>query len=194
MADKCLRNGTVDTIVRHVVGIVCCPSQCEFGKVASSYHKTIHLVCHIHEDLCAFASLSVLVCNIVLIDVVLNVLEMLEACLAYTDFAKRDAQALHKCHSIMIGAVGGSETRHGNTYNICTWTRELVHGTNADEKGKGGVEATADTNHYGLRMCMDNALCKGIHLDGKDFLASFIEFLACWNEWMWIHPSSQFIV
>ena len=48
MADECLGNAGVDTIHRHVVAVVCRPTESKFAKVASTDNHSVHLVGIIH--------------------------------------------------------------------------------------------------------------------------------------------------
>ena len=77
MADESLGNAGVYSIHRHVVAVVCRPSKGEFAKVASTDNHTVYLICIIHKNLCALASLTILVCHIMHRDVVTDILEML---------------------------------------------------------------------------------------------------------------------
>ena len=47
----------VHSVHRHMVAVVCGPSESELGKVAGAQHHASALVGYVHEYLCAFACL-----------------------------------------------------------------------------------------------------------------------------------------
>ena len=128
-----------------------------------------------------------------MVHVVFYILEMLDTCLSNTDFARGDAEVFHQGNGIVVGSVGSTKTRHGDAYDVSARTREFVHRANAYEEGEGGIESTTDAENNGFGMGVNNTLAEGINLYGEDFLASLIEFLTCWNKWMWVHPARKFV-
>lgn len=71
------------SVHRHVVAIVCGPSQCQFRQVARSYHQSCGLVCDIHQHLRSFARLGIFVNHIVNVCIMSDVGKMLQASLFY---------------------------------------------------------------------------------------------------------------
>ena len=114
IADKGLGNASVHTIHRHVVAVISGPAQGQFTHVASADNESAHLVGHIHKNLSALAGLSVLVGHIMLIHVMADIQEMLGDALGDADFAQGHSQPFHEHKGIVMGAVGGAESGHGD--------------------------------------------------------------------------------
>ena len=61
MTDERFRNSAVDSVHGHVVAVVGCPAECQFGKVSRADDQAARLVGDVHQDLGAFASLRIFV-------------------------------------------------------------------------------------------------------------------------------------
>ena len=99
VANKVLDEGLGDAYVygihAHVVAVVGGPAQCQFGKVARSHDNSAEFVAQVHENLCAFACLSVFIHHVVHGHVVANVFEMLGYALGDVDFVGGYSQFAH---------------------------------------------------------------------------------------------------
>ena len=65
VAYKGLRYAGVQSVHRHVVAIVCGPSECQLREVARTYDDGVLAVGHVHEQLGALAGLAVLIRGVV---------------------------------------------------------------------------------------------------------------------------------
>ena len=135
------------SIHRHVVAIVGSPSEGKLAEVACSHHHSADAVCHVHKNLCALSSLSVLVGDVVVCDVVVDVEEMLCDTLCYGYFLHSDTERCHKTNGIVVCAVGGSKSWHGDAVDSLAVETKIVEGTYAYEKGESGVESAADAHN-----------------------------------------------
>ena len=115
IADKSLGNSSIYTIHRHVVAIICGPTQCQLRQIACTYNNGILLISHIHKNLGALACLRILVGNIVNSSIVVNIAEVLGNSLSNANLADGNTKSLHKLKGVVISAIGGSETRHSYT-------------------------------------------------------------------------------
>ena len=52
-----LRNTGIDSIHRHVVAIIRCPTECQLRKVACTHYESIEFVGKVHQYLCTLARL-----------------------------------------------------------------------------------------------------------------------------------------
>ena len=159
--DEGLRNGAVDAIHGHVVGVVSAPSKGKFAEVACSDDKTVALVGNIHENLRALTSLTVLIGHVVVVEVVTDVKEVANTCFLDADFLDGDAQRLHQSHRIVVGAVGGAKAWHGDTDDLLAWTLEQIHRLDADKQGKRGVKSAANADDDASCASMDDTLGEG---------------------------------
>ena len=134
--DQCLGNGAVDAIIGHVVGIVGAPSEGQFGEVACADDEAVALVGYIHENLGTLSGLTVLISHIVVVGVVTDVFEMLDASIFDADFLDGDIKRLHQRDGICVGTVCRTETRHCDTDDLFAWASEQVHRLDTYEQGE----------------------------------------------------------
>ena len=120
-----------------------------------------------------------------------DILKMLGHSLGDADFTDGDTQALHQRDGVVVGAVSGSETWHGNTQDATAVHLQLIECLDADEQGKGGIQSAADTHYHRLGMGMYDALGKTHQLDIENLLAGGIHIAAGRNERMGIHLTLQ---
>ena len=73
-----LRNRAVNAIHGHVVTVICSPSKSELREVACTDYKTTLLVSDIHEDLRALSCLGILICNVMNINIMIDIPEVLD--------------------------------------------------------------------------------------------------------------------
>ena len=102
--DQSLWDAHIDRIHRHVVAIVGAPAEGKLREVASADNDAACLVAHIHEYLCALASLTVLVSHVVNRRIDVEVLEVLIDRILDADLLRSDAEALHQSYAVVIGA------------------------------------------------------------------------------------------
>ena len=189
MADKGLRDGAVDVVHGHVVGIVGAPAEGEFAEVACADDESTELVGYVHEYLGAFACLSVFVGDIVVGGVVSDVGKVLEAGFADGNFATGDSELLHEGLSVVVGAVCGAETRHGDADDVAAAAIEPVHGSDADEECECGVEPAADSNDEGACIGVYESLCECGYLDVENFMAALVECRSGGDEGVGVYGS-----
>ena len=65
----------------------------------------------------------------------------------YGDLLAGDAQAVHQFPSILIGAVGSAEARHGDAPHIAGRTAQLGHSLHRHQQRQGGIQAAGNTDH-----------------------------------------------
>ena len=114
-ADHCFRNTGIEAVHRHMVSVVCGPAKCELREVACSDHYSSGLVCDVHQDLCPFSRLRILISCVVDCRVVLYVRKMLVAGCCNRDFTRGDAEGVHQFGRVALGARCGAVTRHCDT-------------------------------------------------------------------------------
>ena len=191
MPDQSLWNRSIYAIHRHVVAVVCCPSECQFAEVACAHNEAIHLIGSVHEDLSAFASLSVLVGRVVLLYVVTNVVEVLDASLLDAYLANSDAEQLHEVHGIGIGTVCCAEARHCDAHDAASVFVQSVECSDANQQGKRRVKTATDAHHNGLGIRVHDAFSQSFCLDVEYLLAAFVEACSTWYKGMGIDDSGQ---
>ena len=76
MTDQGLWYGCVHCIHGHVVSVIGRPSKSKLGEVSCSDHNTAGLVCNVHQNLCTFACLSVLIGDIMYLRIMSDIAEM----------------------------------------------------------------------------------------------------------------------
>ena len=85
--------------------------------------------------------MRVLVGDIVLMDVVSYVVEVLGSHITDRNLMDTDTQLSHQFDSVMIGAVVGAKTRHGDTYHLAAVVAQTVSCQCADQQCEGGVQS-----------------------------------------------------
>ena len=186
-----LRYARVHAIHRHVISVVCSPSERQFAQVARTDNHAAQLVAEIHEYLRALSCLSVLVRHVVYVYVVTNILKVLRNALANAYLTYSNAQALHKGHGVVVCAVCGTEARHRDAHNALAIVAQLVEGFNADEQGECRVKTATDANHDTLAMGVYQAFCQTAHLNTEYLVTRSVHVVALWYEWMRIDMAKQ---
>ena len=108
------------------------------------------------------------------------------------DFTDGDAETLHQRDGIVVGTVGGSESRHSDTDDALAVHAQFIECFHANQQSQRRVESSADANHHGLGMGMYDALRQTHHLDIEDLLAGSLHVGSSWDERMRIHLSLQY--
>ena len=162
--DESLWDRHIDTIHRHVVAIISCPTKSQLREVTRSNHHTIEFIAQIHENLSSLTSLTILVGDIVHVDVVLNILEMLYTGILNAYLLDCYAKMLHERDGVMVSAVGCSEARHSHTHDTSARIFELIECLDANEQGKRRVKSSADTNNHSLAVGVNESLGKSCNL------------------------------
>ena len=194
VADEGFRYSRIDTVHRHVVAVVCCPSEGEFREVAGTYNESSELVAEVHKDLRALTSLRILVGDVVNGGVVTYVLEVLEYGLRNVYLANGDAESLHEFQGVLVGAVGGSEARHCDAHDALSRQSQFVEGLHADQQRQRGVEAAADAYDDSLGIGVDKTFCESAHLDVENLVVVVGSILALRHERCGIEGAQQFEV
>ena len=159
MPYQCLWHRSVYSIHRHVVAVVSSPSECQFAEVASPHDEAVHLISCVHEDLRSFASLSILVGRVVLLHVVPDVVEVLDASFLDAYLTNGDAEQFHEVDGVGIGAVCRAEARHSDAHNTTAILAQPIKCTDTNQQGKRRVKASAYAQNNGLRTSMLQSLC-----------------------------------
>ena len=174
----------VDAVHTHLVAVVCCPTERQLRKVAGSNYNAAFLVGDVHEDLCAFPGLCVLVCHIVVVDVVVNVLEMLYAGILDGYFPYLCSQCLHQCDGVLVCAATGTESRHCYAGDAFAWHADYVACSCYDKQGEGRVQSTRHAYHATFGMCVREAFCQCRSLNVESLVAVLLDCVVLWNEWL----------
>jgi len=111
-----------------------------------------------------------------------DILEMLFDGLTYADFAHGNAQSPHQFQSVLVGAVGGAETRHGDANNVGPGPTQFIHGFGGYQQSQGGIKAAGNTHDHVFATGMREAFGQALHLNGYDFFATLGEFGAFGHE------------
>ncbi len=172
MAYECLWYAHVDAVHRHVVAVVCAPSEGQLAEVAGADDESSHLVADVHENLRALSGLRVLVGDIVDGRVVTDVTEVLSDGLGNVYLADGDAKFAHERHGVVVGAVGSSESRHGDPYDASSVKAEEIEGAHAYQQCECGVESAADAHDDMLCVGVVEAFGESHDLDGEYLLAA----------------------
>ena len=76
-----------------------------------------------------------------------DIFKMLRNSLGNTDFANGNTERIHQRHRIMMGTVGGTKARHGDTDDALALKPQFVEGLHRDEQCQRGIESAADAYH-----------------------------------------------
>ena len=107
------------------------------------------------------------------------------------DLTDGDTQRLHQFQGILIGTIGGSETRHRDTNNALAVNIKFVESFHRHEQSQCGIESTTDANHGLLGIDMVETLNETSHLDIQDFLAGGLHVVVFRNKRMGIDITRQ---
>ena len=124
----------IHAIHRHVVAIICSPSEGQLRKIARTDDDGVLTIGHIHEELGTLTRLTVLIGSVVHFDIVLDILEVLYAGLLDADLSLGDTQEAHEVERVLISAVGGAEAWHGDTDDARTGQAEAVEGAHRSKQ------------------------------------------------------------
>ena len=188
---QCLGDAAVHAIHRHVVAVVGRPAERQLREVARTDHEPVRLVRHVHQDLGPLAGLAVLVGDVVVVRVMLDILEMLEAGLFDGDLAQRGAQRADQADGVVVGAACRAEAGHRDADDPLARDLERVEGHGRHQKRQRRVEPARDAHDGRLGMGMDQALGQARHLDLEDLLASLGERVARRGEGVRVDPAGQ---
>ena len=176
-----LRDARVHGIHRHMVTIVCGPSQCELREVTGSYNYAALLVGHIHQNLSPFACLRVLVGHICQCRILSYILEMLCHGLADRNLPCGNAQCHHQIPGVASRPAACSKAGHCHAYDAFSVPAKLVKCKHGHDQCQCAVESSRYSNDGGTAVDMRKSGRKAKGLDGHYFLASCIPFLKCLN-------------
>ena len=76
MTYQCFWNRSIYPVHRHMVAVVGCPAQSQFGQVAGTNYQTVCLVGDIHQHLGAFSGLTVFKRNAVVVKIMTDIRKM----------------------------------------------------------------------------------------------------------------------
>ena len=187
-----LGDACIHAVHRHVVAVIGSPAQRQFRQVAGADNQRIQLVSQVHQYLCAFASLRVLVGGIVDVSVVTDVLEVLGHSLCDGYLHLRYAQRLHQRRCIVVGAVGSTESGHGHPNDSLAVQSHLVEGTDAHQQGQRRVQSAADTHHHMLAVGVQQSLGQSCGLNVQYLLAGGCHLVVSGYEWVRVNLSDKF--
>ena len=121
IAYQCLWNGGVDGIHAHMVAVVGCPAQSQFGEVTRADNNPAALVCQIHEDLCPFSCLTVFIGDIVNGFLLTDVRKMLPHTLLNRNFPQGCPIGFCQAASVLISTVCRTKAGHCNSQHSASW-------------------------------------------------------------------------
>ena len=147
MADESLGDGAVYGVHGHVITVVGCPSECELREISGSDYDAAGLVGDVHEHLRPLSGLTVLIGNIVNVDVVADVAEVKRNRLVEADLAEGDAELANEGAGVLIGTVGGAEAGHGDGDDAFSWKIQHVKSFYGYQKGERGIQAAGNADH-----------------------------------------------
>ena len=76
------------------------------------------------------------------------------------------AKLLAKTLGIGFCALGCTKARHGNADDLLARHAEQIGGSDGNEQGKAGIQATRDADDAGFRIGADDSLCQALRLNG----------------------------
>ena len=99
---------------------------------------------------------------------------------------------MHEVNSVIISAVCGSETRHGNTnYTMAVETKHIER-FDGNKQCKSGVQTSRDTNYCSLSTNMMETFGKTFCLNGNNFTTALIEVLVgSRHKGMWVNGTGE---
>ena len=165
-----------------MVAIISGPTQCQLRHIACTNYNSILLIGHIHQNLGALAGLRILVGNIVVLSILTDILEVLGNGLGDADFLDGYAQSLHQLEGVVIGAIGGAETRHRDTDDALAVESEFVERFYCYEQRQCRIESAADTHNSLLAVDVIQALNQSHHLDIQYLIAILLHVFGLGDE------------
>ena len=110
------------------------------------------------------------------IDIMGDIAQVLRRHFAYRYLAVGDTQLFHQVQRILVGAVGGSETGHGDTYYPFAVIAQEVGCLYADKQGERAVETAGDSQNQCVGVRMFPTACEGACLDREDIQTVLVLF------------------
>ncbi len=147
MANQGLGYARVDPVHGHMVPVVGAPSQRKLGHVSGTDNQAVMLVGKVHQYLHAFPCLCILVGGIMVLRIMADIPEVLQAGLAYVNLPEFRSKPFDQRNSVAIRPVGRAEARHGDSHDILGGKAELFHGPCSHDQGKGGVQTAGNADN-----------------------------------------------
>ena len=94
MADERFWNAAVDRVHGHMVAVIGCPAESEFGQIARSDDKPARFVGDIHQHLSAFSRLRIFVSHVGDVFVLTDIFEMASHRFRDINFSESDVRLL----------------------------------------------------------------------------------------------------
>ena len=116
-----------------MVAIVSSPAQGKLREIPRTDHEAVRLVRHVHKKLGTLAGLAVLVGHVMYMDVVINILEMLDASLLDGDLPEGHSQGAYQVAGIGIGTIRRPEAGHGDADDLIPWDLQGIEGHDGDQ-------------------------------------------------------------
>ena len=116
-----------------MVAIVSSPAQGKLREVSRTDHEAVRLVRHVHKKLGTLTGLAVLVRHVMYMDVVIDILEVLDASLLDGDLPEGHAKGAYQVTGIGIGTIRRSEAGHGDADDLIPWDLQGIEGHDGDQ-------------------------------------------------------------
>ena len=94
VTDERFRHGRVDAVHRHMIAVIGCPAESEFGQIARSDDKPARFVGDIHQHLSAFSRLRIFVSHVGDVFALTDIFEMASHRFRDINFSESDVRLL----------------------------------------------------------------------------------------------------
>ena len=160
-----------------MIPVVSSPTKCQLAQIARSDNQSSQLIGQVHQYLCAFARLRILISYVMNLRIMSDVFKMLHHGLGNIDFANGDAKTLHQGYGIVVSAIGRSESRHRHTDDAFAVITEFVESLHADKQRQRRIQSAADSDNNRLAPGMHQPFGQPCHLDVEDLFAGTLHLL-----------------
>ena len=118
LADHSFGQADIDVIACKMIAAKGTPAECILGHISSSDYQTAAAVCNIKQNLCAFAGLCVFIGDIPQRRIMTDILKVLENRCFDGNIPIFGTERRNQAKCIVIGAVAGAKSWHGNGNQI----------------------------------------------------------------------------
>ena len=172
IAHQRFRDRGVYSIHTHVIAVIGCPAQRQFGQVACADDNAAGLVRQIHENLCPFPCLAVLVCHIVNGFVMPDVPEVLTDAVLDGDFPQGRTICLCQTAGVLIGAVCCAETGHSDCQHPGRVKLTNAESVYHNDKCQRRVQSAGESDHSGFAADVPQTGGESHCLERQDLFAA----------------------
>ena len=174
IADERFRHRAVHSVHRHLIAIIGRPPERQFRHIPGSDDETVLLVRDVHQDLRPLPRLSILICDIMHINIMADILKMLPYRLLNRNLPESRAKNPSQVHRIFIRPVRRPKAGHRHADDPLPIKSQLVECAYRHEKSKCRIQSSRKPDDRTRTSCMAQPLHQSCCLYIQDLIAPLL--------------------